>query len=142
MVCLLLVQHKAAAEAEAARAAAEAEENQRRLKEEEARAAEEQQRARMQQCDKEVDEIKVRAACVVTGTHQGHSRGPSPPFGRPQGIGCSFWRARELHGSYGSSRLALALAVCILIQPQAIVHAAKLSIGLGSVVQHSSNEHS
>jgi hypothetical protein len=57
---LLLSQHKAAAEAEAARAAAEAEENQRRLKEEEARAAEEQQRARMQQCDKEVDEIKVR----------------------------------------------------------------------------------
>ncbi|KAJ9507805.1 hypothetical protein QJQ45_019284 [Haematococcus lacustris] len=54
-----LRKQRAAAEAEVARRKAEAEDEARRLKEEEERAAEEQQRARMEQCDKEVDEIKV-----------------------------------------------------------------------------------
>uniref|UniRef100_A0A7S3QN04 NET domain-containing protein n=1 Tax=Dunaliella tertiolecta TaxID=3047 RepID=A0A7S3QN04_DUNTE len=49
------------AEQEAARKVQqEAEERERKLKEEEERVAQEQQRARMEQCDKEVDEIKAR----------------------------------------------------------------------------------
>eukprot|EP00967_Tisochrysis_lutea_P071597 scaffold95213_cov22-Tisochrysis_lutea.AAC.1 len=52
------------AEQEAARKVQqEAEERERKLKEEEERVAQEQQRARMEQCDKEVDEIKV-GGCV------------------------------------------------------------------------------
>mmetsp|Transcript_26588 Transcript_26588/g.67724 ORF Transcript_26588/g.67724 Transcript_26588/m.67724 type:complete len:585 (-) Transcript_26588:1605-3359(-) len=51
---------KAAEEEEAKRLAAEAEEKERKLKEEEERIAAEEQRARMEQCDKEVDEIKAK----------------------------------------------------------------------------------
>ena len=55
-------------EAEAAAAAeqqAKAAEQERVLKEEEARLAEAEQRARMEQCDKEVEDIKVRSCAAV-----------------------------------------------------------------------------
>jgi hypothetical protein len=56
----LRLQKKAAEEEEARRAAAEAAEKERALAAAEAAAAQEQQRQRLEQCGKEVDEIKVR----------------------------------------------------------------------------------
>lgn len=50
---------KAAEEAEARRIAAEEQERERRLREEEERQAQEQAKQRKEQCEKEVDEIKV-----------------------------------------------------------------------------------
>lgn len=102
-VVVVDVQIKDAEQEEARRAATEAEERERALAAEEERIQAEQQRARMEQCDKEVDEIKVRGRkgrrrgqVAVTSGREGELQGGRSGLGLRRVRGMTVGAARVL----------------------------------------------